>query len=544
MKFVDESKCSQPDKPDATPRECNEGTCPDVYSWAAKVAPCSTSCGQGVLKISQNCVRERGNQVVQSILCDASLRPAGRSEPCHLGDCPAVYSWKLKYSACTVTCGKGVQTVDLICNKFYLGKHSTVPSKECSSIERPEAESKECYEGECPPSYSWKSEFSQCSVTCGEGYKVLLIRCVRDLDGETMASDSCDHTTKPSAEHTSCRRDPCETPAPPSPKTDASLPETNPPIPDKLFTMAPRPTNPASEAPPKPPISRIVVSKKVNPKTRKVITIPPKPETFYWKATYGACSEVCGQGYHQMTLQCANRITDKIVSHLDCDGVKRPAQKTCQDKSCAPTHKFTGLPPSYALGCYNDHMTSRRVPVFLKSYRGSSLFDWNNMLPTIEQCAQLAHKSGYKYFAIQFYGECWAGDASVANTYDTAEASTNCFSGTGASGVNFVYKFITKDAPTPPPALVDVGCYNEARPQLFPTLVHDMRASGLTYSTIIMRCGRQASGKSYNVIGIGNKGECYGGVDVDYKLGGSRDEGCDAGIGKRGAYSVYLVETE
>ena len=50
------------------------------------------------------------------------------------------------------------------------------------------------------------------------------------------------------------------------------------------------------------------------------------------------------------------------------------------------------------------------------------------------------HKK-FEYFALQFYGECWAGNESVSKTYFVDGTSNNCYMGTGGPTVNFVYHF-------------------------------------------------------------------------------------------------------
>ena len=71
------------------------------------------------------------------------------------------------------------------------------------------------------------------------------------------------------------------------------------------------------------------------------------------------------------------------------------------------------------------------------------------MKTTVRKCANEVrrkevvnryHKK-FKYFAIQFYGECWAGDESVSKAYFVDGTSNNCYMGTGGSLVNFVYQF-------------------------------------------------------------------------------------------------------
>ena len=71
------------------------------------------------------------------------------------------------------------------------------------------------------------------------------------------------------------------------------------------------------------------------------------------------------------------------------------------------------------------------------------------MTATINACAKLvssaATKDKYKvdlpFFSIQYYGECWAGDAATENKYYLSGSSTECWSGTGGAGVNYVYHF-------------------------------------------------------------------------------------------------------
>ena len=71
------------------------------------------------------------------------------------------------------------------------------------------------------------------------------------------------------------------------------------------------------------------------------------------------------------------------------------------------------------------------------------------MLETVVKCARQAadpairaqHNMNFTFFAIQYYGECYAGDDSVATKYDQGGTSQNCYMGTGGSFVNNVYHF-------------------------------------------------------------------------------------------------------
>lgn len=68
---------------------------------------------------------------------------------------------------------------------------------------------------------------------------------------------------------------------------------------------------------------------------------------------------------------------------------------------------------------------------------------------TVQKCADEVQKpemekkfgTKLKFFALQFYGECWAGGESASKTYFLSGTSKNCYSGTGGSRTNFVYHF-------------------------------------------------------------------------------------------------------
>ena len=58
------------------------------------------------------------------------------------------------------------------------------------------------------------------------------------------------------------------------------------------------------------------------------------------------------------------------------------------------------------------------------------------MSKTVISCARKA--TSYKYFAIQYYGEC---RGSNDETYFLSGSSTECYEGTGKDLTNYVYSF-------------------------------------------------------------------------------------------------------
>lgn len=57
----------------------------------------------------------------------------------------------------------------------------------------------------------------------------------------------------------------------------------------------------------------------------------------------------------------------------------------------------------------------------------------------VEKCYEAAKKKNKKYFAIQFYGECWVSDTE---SYKVHGPSTNCWNGVGRDYDNYVYEVL------------------------------------------------------------------------------------------------------
>ena len=97
------------------------------------------------------------------------------------------------------------------------------------------------------------------------------------------------------------------------------------------------------------------------------------------------------------------------------------------------------LPKVESLGCYYDN-EDRALPELYANFRPQVL--WLSPNRTIQQCTHVARDMGYQYFAVQFYGECWAGK-NGAHTYNKhgKAADKDCWRGLGADWRNSVYRF-------------------------------------------------------------------------------------------------------
>lgn len=89
------------------------------------------------------------------------------------------------------------------------------------------------------------------------------------------------------------------------------------------------------------------------------------------------------------------------------------------------------------IGCFKD-ATRRSFPKLIANFR-SEITNWSNFEEIIKSCSKLSRQKGYRYFGIQFYGECWSGEHVE---FDGEGFSLRCVSGVGKAGSNFVYENI------------------------------------------------------------------------------------------------------
>jgi len=91
-------------------------------------------------------------------------------------------------------------------------------------------------------------------------------------------------------------------------------------------------------------------------------------------------------------------------------------------------------------GCYKDYrqeMPDRPLPDYIlndrdpthRSWSGIMIdwMKWNTYMPNLVcRCANQARSLGYKYFGLQFYGECWAGNNQTEYLKDGVAPASDC----------------------------------------------------------------------------------------------------------------------
>lgn len=199
------------------------------------------------------------------------------------------------------------------------------------------------------------------------------------------------------------------------------------------------------------------------------------------------------------------------------------------------------------IGCFKDNhiVSARPLPEYLSNDRDPKIatfsgqrIDWRNWDIYVKdfacRCAKAANERNYTIFGMQFYGECWSGDLTLAYMYDRDGTSTNCVNQcfqpctkynkfcSGKNSANYVYKI--KDGSCEV-EINPVGCYkenkhhlamqdifhNEAapdKPNFAGNVIHFSDKYEVEFLEFLCRCARVAKRNGWEYFGVRDLGLC------------------------------------
>uniref|UniRef100_A0A8C9WQM4 ADAMTS like 3 n=1 Tax=Scleropages formosus TaxID=113540 RepID=A0A8C9WQM4_SCLFO len=246
--------------------QLQRAVCLPVFDWRPGVwTACSVSCGsRGVQSRRVRCT-SAGGQDMAPALCLHLPRPASPSQPCNVRDCPP--SWEATvWSECSVSCGLGFRQRQVRCHQRQAqGTLRVLPESMCGAALRP-PDREECHSHVCAV---WRtSPWGQCSGRCVGPALAMQSRPVvcQHTNGSSLPESHCDHRTRPASAR-NCTWEVC-----------ANQWRTGP-----------------------------------------------------WRA----CSADCGSGFQSRKVECVHRRTSRILADQHCAWQRRPiAWQHCNVMSC------------------------------------------------------------------------------------------------------------------------------------------------------------------------------------------------------------------
>ncbi|XP_028911077.1 ADAMTS-like protein 1 isoform X1 [Ornithorhynchus anatinus] len=159
----------------------------ELYDWEYEgFTECSESCGGGVQEAVVSCLNKQTRETADEGLCMTSRRPPQLLKACSLEPCPA--RWEIgKWSPCSLTCGVGLQTRDVFCSHLLSREmnESVVLADELCRKPKPSLV-QACNRFNCPPDW-YPAEWQKCSQTCGGGVQRREVLCKQRMaDGSFL----------------------------------------------------------------------------------------------------------------------------------------------------------------------------------------------------------------------------------------------------------------------------------------------------------------------------------------------------------------------
>ncbi|XP_048588217.1 A disintegrin and metalloproteinase with thrombospondin motifs 18 isoform X2 [Nematostella vectensis] len=384
-------------------------------------------------------------------------------------------------------------------------------------------------------SYQWAtSNWTSCSTTCAGGERSRVLYCVRSDDNTFASHSACDAALRPASVE-ACNTQTC----PPEwhvtewdtcSKTCGRGSQSRAVFCRKKTTSSSHETIDDQIC-----LDSGLTRPNVTEVSRYCNEIPCPPE--WVPLAWSECSTTCSTGVTTRQLECrrleASGVMSPPILPENCDhAIKPPTSEPCNsDNPCTPNEEIE-------IACF---VTNSDIAVLADLTEN---LDLNNTAAIVQQCTQLAHAQGFKYFALGDNGICYS-DADTNTTYflNGETGKNNCYAGVGRAGYMFVYTLESL------PTLVNLGCYRDDYfDRALPTFYANMRDQIVweNMNKTISQCAHIARNKEYDYFGVQFYGECWSSstplADLSYTRHGDADN-CWAGVGGDWSFQMYRLGT-
>ncbi|XP_058157890.1 ADAMTS-like protein 1 isoform X2 [Dasypus novemcinctus] len=182
----------------------------ELYDWEYEgFTECSESCGGGVQEAVVSCLNKQTREPADESLCVTSRRPPQLLKSCNLDPCPA--RWEIgKWSACSLTCGVGLQTRDVFCSHLLSREMNETVILTDELCHQPKPSTVQaCNRFNCPPGW-YPAQWQPCSRTCGGGIQKRAVLCKQRMaDGSFLELPETFCSASKLASQQACRKDDC-----------------------------------------------------------------------------------------------------------------------------------------------------------------------------------------------------------------------------------------------------------------------------------------------------------------------------------------------
>ncbi|KAK9728281.1 ADAMTS cysteine-rich domain [Popillia japonica] len=305
-----------------------------LYHWSlTSLSLCSATCGGGYKMSRPICLNRVTGEEVEEQLCNESQKPESAIVECNTHNCPPKWHTN-EWGPCSATCGGGSRIRQVHCIEETNSTKIKVNEAKCTG-HKPRFQ-EVCNQIDCPKWHT--SQWSGCSVSCGEGVQVRVVEC-RDFKDEL--SNLCSANTKPT------QTKPCSTGIQCPFTLDEHSEELMPGLYHTQPLIQPYP-------PPPPAIAERLIGEQVVPS-----------ESTFVPDEWGPCSVTCGEGIRKRQVHCRIFLEfSRTIAKL-------------------PDNKCSGPKPSETEGCFMEHCSSERIDIKDDPYRqennsklGSTTYSW------------------------------------------------------------------------------------------------------------------------------------------------------------------------
>ncbi|XP_047231848.1 A disintegrin and metalloproteinase with thrombospondin motifs 10 isoform X2 [Girardinichthys multiradiatus] len=157
---------------------------------------CSALCAGGVQIQQVVCKRQSDLTVVYNHFCDKKNKPKEKRRSCNTEPCSP--TWRTgEWSECSRSCNGGLRTREVLCKRRISAMEEKVLDDSACTSSRP-LFTEPCSNHSCPP--EWLAlDWSECTPSCGPGYRQRVVLCKSGESGDTLPDLKCPKHGRPTS---------------------------------------------------------------------------------------------------------------------------------------------------------------------------------------------------------------------------------------------------------------------------------------------------------------------------------------------------------